>query len=183
MRKGRAHIALVFVIGALSVGWTPAAGPDDTCPPDDVFGLIARTNAYRRSLGLEILQPDVRLFQAAERLARDLASHGRIGHVGSDGSTLGIRVEMTGYDRRLAAENVAAGQLDADEVVRDWAASPRHRANLQSGRVLHVGAAHVRGRPACLGCSPDYWVLVMAEPREIGPPVSVVCTPSQVATR
>jgi len=184
MRKGRAHFALVLLVGALSVGWTPAsADPDETCPAQDVYGLIARTNAYRRAMGLAPLQPDVRLFRAAERLAQDLARHGMLGHVGSDGSTLGRRVEATGYVRRLAAENVAAGQVIAEDVVVAWIESPKHRQNLASSRVMHVGAAHVTGRPACRGCSPDYWVLVLAEPRDPGPPVSVACRPPEVAAR
>lgn len=184
MRGVRAYFALVVLAGALTAGPAPAANdPDDTCPPADAFGLIARTNLYRRELGLPPLQPDIRLFRAAERLAYDLARDGRIGHVASDGSTVGARVAATGYDRSLAAENVAAGHLEPDEVVVAWVGSPGHQRNLALPHARHVGAAHVTGRPACRGCSPHYWVLVMAVPREPAPPVPVACTPSTLARR
>lgn len=183
MRHARARFALVILAGGLAAGFAPPRADPDECPRADAFGLIARTNSYRAALGLPLLTPDARLFRAAQRLAEDLARQGVIGHVGSDGSTVGVRVAAAGYDRAMAAENVAAGQLEAGEVVLAWVGSPGHRQNLESARVLHAGAAHVTGRPACRGCSPDYWVLVLAVPRRLAPPVPVVCSAPTVAER
>jgi uncharacterized protein YkwD len=172
-----AHFALALLvglpIGGASVPRTgaavnPAEGP---CPAGQALDVVARANAYRQARGLAPLEPDARLFVAAERLAADLAAHGTIGHVGSDGSLPWTRVDAAGYTRTMVAENVAAGQTDAAQAVRGWIDSPPHRANLLQAGVRHVGAAHVVGRPACRGCAPHYWVLVLADTR--GPAVSV----------
>jgi uncharacterized protein YkwD len=184
MRRLCAHFALIVLAGGVAAAPARAASdPDDTCPPAEAFGLIARANLYRTERGLAPLQPDLRLFRAAERLALDLARHGRIGHVASDGSTVGVRVAATGYDRSLAAENVAAGQLAPAEVVIAWAGSPGHQRNLALPHARHVGAAHVTGLPACRGCAPDYWVLVMAVPRGPASPMPVECPPPETARR
>jgi hypothetical protein len=81
------------------------------------------------------------------------------------------------------APTVAAGMLEASEAVEAWVSSPGHLANLTAPGIRHVEAAHVVGRPACRGCSPDYWVLVLATTRQTDPPVPVACDPPVVATR
>lgn len=190
MRDTFAHFALALVVGLPIAGLpgpafgvpAPITAPAltataDRCATDEAMGLVLWTNAFRRSRGLAAVEPDARLFAAAERLAGDLAERGRIGHVGSDGSTLGVRVVAAGYPRSMAAENVAAGTLEASETVEAWVGSPGHLANLMTPGVQHVGAAHVVGRPACRGCSRDYWVLVLAGTRELAPPVPLACGP------
>ena len=178
MRESVARFALAALVG-LPVGeWGAPRGrpPADRCPAGDALVLVERANEYRRARGLAPLVPDARLFEAADRIAFDLAARGVLDHTGSDGSTGGIRVQAAGYARTMSAENLAAGQTGAEGVVEAWAGSPGHRANLLSGRLRHAGAAHVVGKPACRGCGPDYWVLVLGDSRGPARPLPPTCS-------
>lgn len=60
-------------------------------------------------------------------------------HIGSDGSTVAQRIAATGWRGYPQAENVAAGQQSAHEVVMAWMCSNSgHRETLM-----------VRARAAC----------------------------------
>lgn len=47
---------------------------------------------------------------------------------------------------RVAAENLARGNVSADRVVAAWMASPGHRANILDGRLTRVAVSAVYGR-------------------------------------
>lgn len=145
------------------------------CPSNEALDLVAGSNDFRADHGLGALEPDVRLFLAADRLARDLAARGELTHVASDGSAPHDRAEAAGYVRTIVAENIAAGQTDPGQVVRGWSGSPGHRSNLLDGRVRHAGAAHAVGRPACPRCPPHYWVLVLGATRGPTEPIPPPC--------
>lgn len=173
MRKTFVHFALVC-LGGLTI-----AGPETAtavwCPSGTATDLVALSNSYRLERGRPALEPDVRLFVAADRLARDLARRGTLSHVASDGSRATDRAAAAGYTRTFVAENIAAGQTGPAQVIRDWAGSRGHRANLLDDRVRHVGAAQVVGRPACRRCPPHYWVLVVGDTRGSSEPLARGC--------
>jgi uncharacterized protein YkwD len=100
-------------------------------------------NSYRRSKGLKPLKLDAELTTAARAHAQDLAKWDRISHYGSDGSNPWDRVKRTGYNAKLAAENVGTGQASFDEVLRGWQASPGHDKNLLQSEAQHMGLALV----------------------------------------
>lgn len=84
------------------------------------------------------------LTQAAERHAGDLSRTGRASHVGSDGSTVTQRAAAYG---RPVGENVAAGQVDLAQVMREWLASDGHCQNVMNPYAKQFGAAcSVAGR-------------------------------------
>ena len=155
------------------------AGPERAdalwCPSNEALGLVAGSNAFRAGHGLAALEPDVRLFLAADRLARDLAARGELTHVASDGSAPPDRAAAAGYVRTIVAENIAAGQTEPGHVVLGWSDSPKHRANLLDARIRHAGAAHAVGRPACPRCPPHYWVLVLGATRGATEPIPPPC--------
>ena len=97
---------------------------------------------------------DALLGNAAAAHARDMASHGRMSHEGSDGSTPQVRLTRAGYPWRLAAENVAAGQTTVDEVVATWLASPGHCANIMNPELRQMGIAFVFDASSPVG---TYW--------------------------
>ena len=87
---------------------------------------------------------------------------GRLGHEGSDGSNSGERMSRAGYAWRVAGENVAAGQADADSVVTAWLGSPGHCATLMSTLYTETGVAFALAP----GKNPAiYWAQVFAAPR------------------
>jgi uncharacterized protein YkwD len=100
-------------------------------------------NAYRRQKGLKPLQLNATLTAAAKAHSRDLAKWDRISHFGSDGSNPWDRVKRTGYNAKLAAENVGTGQVSFEEVLKGWKGSPGHNKNLLLADAEHMGIALV----------------------------------------
>ena len=60
-------------------------------------------------------------------------------------SRTGLRA--AGYPYRKVAENIAAGQRTAAEVVAGWMDSPGHRRNILDGELAQIGVGHVTGGP------------------------------------
>ncbi|MGE0765790.1 MAG: CAP domain-containing protein, partial [Hyphomicrobiaceae bacterium] len=101
-------------------------------------------NAYRKQKGLRPLQLNAALTAAAKAHSRDLAKWDRISHFGSDGSNPWDRVKRTGYNAKLAAENVGTGQVNFEEVLKGWRDSPGHNKNLLLSDAEHMGIALVQ---------------------------------------
>jgi uncharacterized protein YkwD len=109
--------------------------------PEKARDLI---NAYRRQHKLKPLKLNIELTNAAKAHSKDLARWDRISHYGSDGSSPSDRVKRSGYEARLAAENVGTGQTTIEEVFKGWQASPGHNKNLLLRDAEHMGIALVQ---------------------------------------
>jgi uncharacterized protein YkwD len=107
------------------------------------------------------LRRSATLERAASAHARDMAQRGSMSHAGSDGSTAAQRVTRAGYKWSAVAENVAAGQRDADRVVNSWLSSPGHCANLMSPEYSETGVAFATNAASEKGI---YWVQSFATP-------------------
>ena len=100
------------------------------------------------------------LDEAARSHAEDMANNSFLAHTGSDGSNPGDRVTRAGYEWRVVAENVAAGQTSADDVAATWLDSAGHCANLMDAKYSETGIAYALNP----GDGRDiYWVQVYAE--------------------
>ncbi|HXX09296.1 MAG TPA: CAP domain-containing protein [Pseudolabrys sp.] len=103
-------------------------------------------NSFRAQHGRPPLSVSGALSGAAYGHARNLAGRGRLDH--------------TGFRQRVsvasgaAAENVGFGCATEDCVIRMWARSGRHRANMLRRDVTHYGLASAEG-----GNGKRYWVL------------------------
>lgn len=115
-------------------------------------------NAYRKQKGLKPLQLNAALTAAAKAHSKDLAKWDRISHFGSDGSNPWDRVKRTGYNAKLAAENVGTGQVSFDEVMKGWKDSPGHNKNLLLSDAEHMGIALVHEPKAEFK---TFWTLVV----------------------
>ncbi len=100
-------------------------------------------NGYRKANGLKPLQLNPTLTAAAKGHSTDLAKWDRISHFGSDGSNPWDRVKRSGYNAKLAAENVGTGQISFDEVLKGWKDSPGHNKNLLLADAEQMGIALV----------------------------------------
>jgi len=118
-------------------------------------------NQYRVDNKLKPLKLNAELTEAAKAHSRDLSKWDRISHYGSDGSNPWDRVKRTGYKARLAAENVGTGQIDFDEVMRGWKASPGHNKNLLLADATEMGLALVHDPKTEFK---SFWTLVLAAP-------------------
>ena len=147
---------------ALAVAGTPvAAGPAES--------VLTAINAARAKAGCGPLRVNGKLVAAAKAHARAMAEQNFFGHAGKDGSRFSSRLARQGYSFRTAAENIAAGQKSASQVVNSWLKSSGHRRNILNCRMTETGIALVyqaddrpiRGNPAPLRY---YWVQVFAAP-------------------
>ena len=146
---------------ALAGGSPAAAGPTES--------VLTAVNAARAKAGCAPLRVNRKLEAAAQAHARAMAEQNFFSHSGKDGSRLPGRVAKQGYSYRSAAENIAAGQETAREVVASWLQSSGHRKNILDCGMSETGIAVVH--------QPDdrpfdgsgyalhyYWVQVFAEP-------------------
>jgi uncharacterized protein YkwD len=146
---------------ALATGTPATAGPADS--------VLTAINAARAKAGCRPLQVNPKLMAAAKSHARAMAEQNFFAHAGKDGSRFSSRIKRQGYSYSTAAENIAAGQTSAGQVVKSWLGSSGHRRNILNCRMTETGIALVyqandrpiRGNPAPLRY---YWVQVFAAP-------------------
>ncbi len=103
------------------------------------------------------------LFAAAAAHTQDMAAQHTLSHTGSNGSTLAVRIDATGYAWTAIAENIAAGYNGVDAVVQGWLSSAGHCANLMNPAYTEIGVSCVQAT----GADPygKYWTLDLARPR------------------
>lgn len=111
-------------------------------PDQELLGLINQQRAQAKPPCAPLGQ-NAQLEAAADRHAKDLATNGwRNDHSGSDGSTLGRRINDAGYVFGAAAENQAQN-FSAQGVVTGWMNSPGHNKNMLNCKYTQAGAASV----------------------------------------
>jgi uncharacterized protein YkwD len=107
--------------------------------------VVAATNAERTRRGLVALNVEARLAGAAQAHSDDMARRNFFAHESPEGRSVADRVRAFGYRYRVVAENIAAGQRTADEVVTGWMNSPGHRANILNAEVRQIGVGLAAG--------------------------------------
>lgn len=119
--------------------------------------VVNGANQHRANAGVRALTVDSRLTSAAQSHANDMANRGRMTHTGSNGSNAGARIHVYGYGWTTWAENVAAGQTTADQVLSAWMNSSGHRRNILNGNMVNIGVAAAKGPNGV-----TYWTMVLA---------------------
>jgi uncharacterized protein YkwD len=151
----------------LATPLSPPSQEDAAAAGQRVLELVNEARSHARRCGRKKfrattpLKHAAALEHAAGNHARDMAARNFLAHKGSDESMPAERATRAGYSWASVAENVAAGQTTADEVVDTWLASPGHCANLMDPRYSESGVARAT--------NPDskrvvYWVQVFAAP-------------------
>lgn len=136
---------------------------------DTAQSVLSAVNSARTKAGCAPLRMNSRLTAAAKSHARAMAEQNFFGHSGKDGSRFSSRIKGQGYSFRTAAENIAAGQKSAGQVVQNWLKSSGHRRNILNCRMTETGIAMVYqpdDRPLRGSRQPlrYYWVQVFAAP-------------------
>jgi uncharacterized protein YkwD len=126
---------------ALSLGMfmSPALAAAGSCDIPANAPQLAREaaqaiNAQRVAHGRKPLQFEPRLQASALAHACDMAVKGYFSHRGANGSKPKARLRRQGCRAGLVAENIAVGQTNPSELVKDWMNSPGHRKNILLGR-------------------------------------------------
>jgi uncharacterized protein YkwD len=105
--------------------------------------VVELTNQERLLNGcLTPLTLSSQLSAAARGHSQDMALRNFFSHTGSDGSTMVDRIQRAGYAYTQAAENIAAGQATASEVVASWMSSDSHRVNILNCALREIGVGY-----------------------------------------
>lgn len=113
---------------------------------------------------VEPLRLHASLNQAAQNHAAEMAANDILSHTGSNGSSVAMRVEAQGYNWRVVAENIAAGQESVAAVVAGWMDSPGHCQNIMNEQAIHFGAGYALSEETNSGYG-RFWVQVFAAPQ------------------
>lgn len=166
------HLHDIGVYRRGNEAWLVLAAPFALRDPDDasavdqrVLELINEARVRSRKCGRSQFTATTPLKQvaalesAALAHAQDMAANSSLGHEGSDGSMPADRATRASYTWSAVAENVAAGQTTAEELVDTWLASAGHCANLMNPRYSDTGVAHAVNPASEKGI---YWVQIFA---------------------
>jgi uncharacterized protein YkwD len=104
--------------------------------------VLELTNAERAKVGLTALKLNSQLNQAAQGHSQDMALRDYYSHTGANGSQFSDRISATGYKFTAAAENIAAGYVTPEDVVKGWMDSPGHKANILNANYKDIGIGH-----------------------------------------
>ena len=122
--------------------------------------MLDMVNQQRHAVGAGPLTLDVQCNEAAHVQASDQATHLFMGHVGSDGSTVGDRLTRTGFKWDGVAENAAEGYNTVEEVMAGWVQSSGHYANIVNAKYTRFGYSQQKGSDGNF-----YWTQVFAHPQ------------------
>ena len=125
----------------------------------DAKAAASMISGYRRNNGLGLVTLDDKLMRAAEEQARAMASKNKFEHDAA--GPFAQRIKRSGYDAKVAVENIGAGYHTLAEAFSGWRDSPRHRDNMLHSGVTQMGIAAVY--------SPNskykvFWALILAAP-------------------
>jgi uncharacterized protein YkwD len=125
----------------------------------DAAAAASMISGYRRNNGLGAVSLDPELMKLAEAQARAMAKRDKLDHNVIRG--LGERIQSSGYDAKLAVENIGAGYHTLAEAFSGWRDSPPHRANMLKSGVTQMGIAAVYAPRSKYKV---FWALIMAAP-------------------
>jgi len=131
---------------------TRAPAPLVTASAPDSQQVVALVNVERSRAGCGPVSANAALRRAAQGHSDDMASRDYFSHTSPDGVTFAERIRAAGYDGGAIAENIAAGQTSAKEVMGAWMASPGHRANILDCAYRDLGVGYATG-----GTYGTYW--------------------------
>jgi uncharacterized protein YkwD len=155
----------------------PAAESGARELPDGIeYEILAQVNEARsrpRRCGSQqyAAAPPLRysgtLADASQAHAMDMARRGYFDHDTPEGVQPKERLARTGYQWTLTGENIARGDMGADEAMAGWLRSPGHCANIMEPRFSEMGFGIAADGNRKGGL---YWVQTFAAPRDDEPP-------------
>jgi uncharacterized protein YkwD len=125
----------------------------------DAAAAASMISGYRTNNGLAAVTLDPELTRLAEAQAAIMAKRDKLDH--SAGKPFVVRLKASGYDAKLAAENVGAGYHTLAEAFSGWRDSPPHRANMLLKGATRMGIAAIYTSTSKYKV---YWALILAAP-------------------
>jgi uncharacterized protein YkwD len=167
--KVRRYLPLVALLGlaaALLAGCAdtePAAQPSfyasmaSASATVDAATAASMISGYRGNNSLGAVEVDPELMRMAMDQARVMAAKDKLDH--SAGRDFNSRLATSGFDAKIAVENVGAGYHTLAEAFSGWRDSPSHRANMLKAGVNRMGIAAVYAPQSKYKV---FWALIMA---------------------
>ncbi|WP_232696664.1 CAP domain-containing protein [Brevibacillus daliensis] len=136
--------------GEINPGDKPAVEQPgtDSSVDKEAQEVLTIVNAERAKAGLQPLKLDSKLSKMAKDKAIDMAKNNYFDH---NSPTYGSPFDMMdkyGIKYKTAGENIAEGQRNAEEVMKDWMNSSGHRENIMNPSFTTIG----------IGFHEGYWV-------------------------
>jgi uncharacterized protein YkwD len=101
--------------------------------------IVELVNKHRNQLNLHSLKIDTRLSNSAQRKAQEMADLSYFSHTSPNKKTPWQFINEDGYKYSTAAENIAFGYANSDEVVKGWLNSKGHRQNIENKNYVDIG--------------------------------------------
>lgn len=114
--------------------------------------VINLTNQERAKYGLPALKADWELSRVARYKSADMRDRNYFSHTSPTYGSPFSMMKNFGISYSAAAENIAAGQTTAQQVVQSWMNSEGHRKNILDSRMTHIGVGYAKG-----GSYGHYW--------------------------
>ena len=122
----------------------PAAAGAAYRPQSAECEFLAIINDYRADNGRTPLKLSTTLGAAAAYHSRDMVRNGYFSHTLSDGTTWSENIAAYGYPTQTSrAENLAAGQVGAQDTFTQWRNSAGHNRNMLDPRFNAIGVGLV----------------------------------------
>ncbi|HET9142862.1 CAP domain-containing protein [Actinophytocola sp.] len=121
---------------------TPEATTVPGDPAKQAEKVVELVNVARAENGCAPVTVDARLTAAALAHSTDMAARDYFLHTTPEGVTFDQRIREAGY-LSPGAENIARGQQNAAQVMKDWMNSPGHKANILNCELTAIGVALV----------------------------------------
>jgi uncharacterized protein YkwD len=125
----------------------------------DAQAAQAMISNYRQNNGLSPVALDPTLMRLAQEQARAMAARNKMEH--DVAGPFKARIQRSGFDARVAAENISAGYHTMAEAFSGWRDSPHHRANMLLKGATHMGIAAIYAPGTKYRV---FWALILAAP-------------------
>ena len=166
---GLLRIGCVLLVAA---GLSGCASDNEPPPADPTFyrnlakggeldpaAAQSMITGYRGNNGLGTVTLDPTLMRLAEEQARAMAAKDKLDH--NVGRSFNERIRGSGFDAKVAVENVSAGYHTLAEAFSGWRDSPPHRANMLNKGVTRMGIAAIYSPKSKYKV---FWALILAAP-------------------
>ena len=124
-----------------------------TITNDKALKTISLVNKHRTQLNEKALIHDPELTKVAQAKAQDMAKNNYFSHTSPTYGSPSQLLSTFNYKWTAYGENIAKGQLTAEQVVQDWMDSPGHRANIINEKFTHIGTGYATDTSGT-----TYWV-------------------------
>jgi len=160
-------ILALFALAACAGNYVPKEEPSfyrNLAQPGaqlDAAAAASMISGYRTNNGLPAVTLDPELTRLAEAQVTVMVKRDKLDH--NAGKPFVVRLKASGYDAKIAAENIGAGYHTLAEAFSGWRDSPPHRANMLLAGATRMGIAALYTPTSKYKV---YWALILAEPDE-----------------